>query len=146
GIFQGVFVLLTILLYAPFASHIPLASMAPILMRVAFNMSEHKSFAHMIKLKSSDSLVLAVTFLLTVFINLTVAVQIGLLLAMVSFVKRMSEVLEIEKVIPTQVKNRETNEAKGLDSSCPQIAFFTVDGPLFFGAADRFESMITRSI
>lgn len=142
GVFQGVFVLGTILVFAPFASHTPLASMAPILMRVAWNMSEYKSFTHMIKLKSSDSLVLAVTFLLTVFINLTVAVQIGLLLAMFSFIKRMSEVIDVEKVIPTRLKEN----GKGMDSTCPKIAFYTVEGPLFFGAADRFESMITRSL
>lgn len=146
GIFQGLFVLITILLFAPFAAHIPLASMAPILMRVAFNMSEYKSFAHIIKLKSSDSLVLAVTFLLTVFVNLTIAVQIGLLLAMVSFVKRMSEVLGVEKVIPDQIKEEELEKVKDIEAKCPQLAFFTIEGPLFFGAADRFESMITRSI
>lgn len=146
GIFQGLFVLITILLFAPYAAHIPLASMAPILMRVAFNMSEYKSFAHIIKLKSGDSLVLAVTFLLTVFVNLTIAVQIGLLLAMVSFVKRMSEVLGVEKVIPDQIKEDELEKGKDLEARCPQLAFFTIEGPLFFGAADRFESMITRSI
>ncbi|OZU87655.1 sodium-independent anion transporter [Virgibacillus indicus] len=147
GIFQGFFVLLTLLLFAPYASHIPLASMAPILMIVAFNMSEYKSFLHMLKLKSSDSLVLMTTFLLTVFVNLTVAVQIGLLLAMVSFIKRMSEVLEVEKVIPAMSKEKsELSESEDFGVKCPQLAFFTVEGPLFFGAADKFESMITRSI
>src|SRR5699024_8752447 len=87
GIAQSVFVLVTLLLFAPYASDIPLAAMAPILMVVAYNMSEHKSFIHILKLRSSDSLVLAATFLLTVLVNLTVAVQIGLLLAFVSFVK-----------------------------------------------------------
>ncbi|GEN89197.1 SulP family inorganic anion transporter [Oceanobacillus sojae] len=145
GIFQGVFVLITILLLAPFASHIPLASMAPILIRVALNMSEYKSFTHIIKLKSSDSLVLVVTFLLTVFVNLAIAVQIGLLLAMFSFVKQMSEVLGIEKVVPDQLKE-EINGGKSLETKCPQIVFFTIDGALFFGAADRFQSMITYSI
>ncbi|MBM7600391.1 SulP family sulfate permease [Virgibacillus halotolerans] len=145
GIFQGIFVLVTLLLFAPYASNIPLASMAPILMIVAFNMSEYKSFWHILRFKSSDSLVLAATFLLTVFVNLTVAVQIGLLLAMVSFIKRMSEVFEIEKVIPALAKdeNRETSE---IESKCPQLAFYTVTGALFFGAADKFETIITRSI
>ena len=108
-------------------------------------MSEYKSFTHMLKLKSSDSLVLTVTFLLTVFINLTVAVQIGLLLAMFSFVKRMSEVIDVEKVIPTRLKENGV-DSQGMESMCPKIAFYTVEGPLFFGAADRFESMITRSL
>ncbi|MHA6251560.1 SulP family inorganic anion transporter [Oceanobacillus sp. CAU 1775] len=146
GIFQGLFVLVTILLFAPMASHIPLASMAPILMRVAFNMSEYKSFTHIIKLRTSDSLVLTATFLLTVFVNLTVAVQIGLLLAMVSFVKRMSEVLEVEKVIPSHIKEETRDHKNELATKCPQLAFFTIDGPLFFGAADKFQSIISGTI
>ncbi|MUV38878.1 Sulfate transporter 3.2 [Lentibacillus sp. JNUCC-1] len=146
GVFQGVFVLATLLILAPYASNIPLASMAPILMVVAYNMSEHRSFAHILKLKTSDSIVLAATFLLTVFVNLTVAVQIGLLLAAVSFIKRMSEVFEVETVMPSLLKQQAANGAEEHGASCPEIAFYTIDGPLFFGAADKFESMITRSI
>lgn len=142
GMFQSLFVLLTLLLFAPFASYVPLASMAPILMVVAFNMSEHKSFLHILKMKSGDSLVLVTTFLLTVFVNLTIAVPIGLGLAMLSFIKRMSEVMEVEKIIPN---SQQTNGAEP-SSRCPQIASFTIHGPLFFGAADRFEQIITRSI
>lgn len=146
AIFQGLFVLITLLLFAPFAADIPLASMAPILMIVAFNMSEHKSFIHILKLKSSDSLVLMATFLLTVFVNLTIAVQIGLLLACISFIKRMSEVFEVEKVIPAVAKNKADINGQLFHPTCPQLAFYTIAGPLFFGAADRFESIITRSI
>src|SRR5699024_11873860 len=100
GIFQRAFVLLTLVLFAPYASHIPLASMAPILMVVAFNMSEYKSFSMMLKMRTSDSLVLVTTFLLTVFVNLTVAVPIGLLLAMVSFVCRLSYVCAAGRIKP----------------------------------------------
>ena len=83
GIIHGVIVLLVLVLFAPLASNIPLASLAPILMVVAWNMSATKVFLHVLKTKTGDSLVLLVTFLLTVFINLTVAVQFGLLLAFV---------------------------------------------------------------
>ncbi|GAA3334001.1 hypothetical protein GCM10020331_100260 [Ectobacillus funiculus] len=68
GIIHGLVVLLVLLLLAPYASHIPLASMAPILMFVAWNMSERKEFAHVLKTKTADSAVLLVTFLLTVFL------------------------------------------------------------------------------
>ncbi|WP_217589505.1 SulP family inorganic anion transporter [Lentibacillus saliphilus] len=147
GMVQGAFVLSTLLLLAPYASSIPLASMAPILMVVAYNMSEYRSFIHIVKLKSSDSIVLTVTFLLTVFVNLTVAVQVGLLLAAVSFIKRMSEVFEVEKVMPSLVKRKQNaNESEEYGANCPKLAFYTIAGPLFFGAADKFESMITRSI
>lgn len=146
GIFQSIFVLATLLLFAPYASNIPLAAMAPILMIVAYNMSEYKSFTHILKLKSGDSLVLATTFLLTVFVNLTTAVQIGLLLAGISFIKRMSEALGVEEVIPVMAKRNGETRSEEYDSTCPQLSFYTIDGPLFFGAADRFESIITRSI
>ncbi len=145
GIFQSAFVLLTLLLFAPYASYVPLASMAPILMVVAYNMSEMKSFAHIVKLRTGDSLVLVTTFLLTVFVNLTVAVPVGLLLAMVSFVKRISSVLEVENIEPDQ-KSPSQVELNEKIKRCPQISSFTIRGPLFFGAADRFETTLTRSI
>ena len=77
GVVHGVVVLGTLLLFAPYASHIALASMAPILMLVAWNMSERKEFAHVAKTKTSDSFVLLITFLLTVFTNLTTAVELA---------------------------------------------------------------------
>lgn len=140
---QSVFVLLVLLIFAPFAQHIPLASMAPILMIVAINMSEFKSFTHILTLKSSDSLVLLTTFLLTVFVNLTIAVPVGLLLAMITFIKRMSSVLEVNDILPVRQENGEITAQM---NRCPMIASYTVHGPLFFGAADRFESIITQSI
>lgn len=147
GVFQSIFVLLTLLLFAPFAYHIPLASMAPILMVVAFNMSEYKTFGSILKLRTSDSLVLVTTFLLTVFVNLTVAVPIGLLLAMVSFVRRISGLLEIQDIMPEKFANgRNRMQRDKAEYTCPQIASFTVRGPLFFGAADRFESTLSRAI
>lgn len=146
SIFHSLFVLVTLLLFAPYASHIPLASMAPILMYVAWNMSQHGAFVHILKLKTADSLVLVVTFLLTVFVNLTVAVEVGLLLAMVSFIRRMSGMLEVDKVLPEshgkQVSTNRINE--GLN--CPQLSIYTIEGPLFFGAADTFERVLTRSV
>src|SRR5690625_1125091 len=145
GVFQSAFVLLTLLLFAPYASYIPLASMAPILMVVAFNMSEYKSFASILKFRTGDSLVLVTTFLLTVFVNLTIAVPIGLLLAMVSFVKRISEVLNVKSIVPDKFNDEEYVRNKQ-DNYCPKIASFTIHGQLFFGAADRFGSTLTRSI
>ena len=145
GVFQSVFVLLTLLLFAPYASHIPLASMAPILMVVAYNMSEIKSFAHIVKLRSGDSLVLITTFLLTVFVNLTVAVPVGLLLAIISFVKRASMALEVNNYTMNKLEANPT-ESELKANECPEIASFTIQGPLFFGAADRFESALIHSI
>jgi sulfate permease, SulP family len=148
GIFHGLTVLIVLLLFAPFASLIPLASMAPVLMLVAWNMSERKEFMHVLKTKTSDSLVLGVTFLLTVFFNLTIAVEIGLVLAVVLFVKRMSELLHVSKVLPDHSDKRVKLSPDAVHGAhdCPQISIFTVEGPLFFGAADHFEKSIMKTI
>lgn len=146
GVIHGVFVLITLLLLAPFASHIPLASMAPILMVVAWNMSEQKHFAHILKMKSGDSLVLLVTFLLTVFTSLTTAVAIGLILALILFTKRMSNMLVISKVLPDHPNEKVTPYAVNKTHDCPQISIYTIEGPLFFGAAQTFEQNILSSI
>jgi sulfate permease, SulP family len=142
GVIHGVVVLLVLVILAPYASAIPLASMAPILMFVAWNMSERKEFAHIFKTKTMDSLVLIVTFLLTVFIDLTTGVGIGLLLALVAFVRLMSGTLKVSKVLPDPVDKQVKPEMVYQDSNCPQINIYTLEGPLFFGSTERFEEEI----
>lgn len=148
GVVHGVFVFITLLLLAPYASMIPLSSMAPILMVVAWNMSEQRHFVHVLKMKTGDSLVLVVTFFFTVFTSLTTAVAIGLILAVILFAKRMSNMLVIAKVLPDHSQKHEkvfphvVNEAH----DCPQISMFTIEGPLFFGAAQTFEQNIMQTI
>lgn len=144
GIFQSVFVLLCILLFAPYASYIPLAAMAPILMIVAWNMSEYRSFSQIIRFRTGDSLVLMVTFLLTIFVNLTIAVPIGLLLAMLSFIKRMTETLRIDEVKPEVFGAYDVDDLHAY--RCPQVASYTIHGPLFFGAADRFSNVLAKTV
>ncbi|WP_284037669.1 sulfate permease [Neobacillus sp. 114] len=148
GIFHGIVVLLVLIFFAPYASFIPLASMAPILMVVAWNMSERKVFAHIFKTKSTDSLVLVVTFLLTVFVNLTVAVEVGLVMSAILFVKRMSDVMITAKALPNPQTNRAKVETGMVTDThdCPQISIFNIEGPLFFGAALTFEETIMNTI
>lgn len=142
GIIHGMVVLLVLLLLAPYASHIPLASMAPILMFVAWNMSERKEFAHVLKTKTADSAVLIVTFLLTVFTDLTTAVGIGLLLAVIVFVKKMGGALIISKVLPDPADKLVKSEIVEKGSNCPQISIYTIEGSLFFGSTELFEKSI----
>lgn len=148
GIIHGLVVLLILVLFAPYASHIPLASMAPILMLVAWNMSERKEFAHMLKAKTSDSLVLVLTFLLTVFTNLTVAIEVGLVLSILLFVKRTRDSLRVAQVLPDPSSKHDKvmphMVTEGHD--CPQISIYTIEGPLFFGDADLFESSLTQTL
>ncbi|MDT8018971.1 MULTISPECIES: SulP family inorganic anion transporter [Bacillota] len=148
GIVHGIVVLLILVLLAPYASHIPLASMAPILMLVAWNMSERKEFAHILKARTSDSLVLLITFLLTVFTNLTTAVEVGLVLAVLLFIKRTRESLRVAKVLPDPSLKHEkvTPHMVTSQHDCPQISIYTIEGPLFFGDADLFESSLANTL
>ncbi|MFD0713317.1 SulP family inorganic anion transporter [Paenibacillus sp. GCM10027626] len=141
GMIHAGVVLLVLLLLAPLASSIPLASMAPILMIVAWNMSERKQFVHILKAKTSDSLVLLTTFLLTVFTNLTIAVEAGLILAGIVFVKQMRDTLVVSKVLPDPATKNEKVKAYMVKENhdCPQVSIYTIEGALFFGAANRFE-------
>lgn len=148
GVIHGVFVLFTLLVFAPYASHIPLASMAPVLMIVAWNMSERKQFSHVLKMKTGDSLILLVTFLVTVFANITTAVEVGLILAVILFVKRMSEMPVVSKVLPDHTQKNQTVQPHVVSDThdCPQVSIYTIEGPLFFGVAQLFEQRITETI
>jgi len=148
GVIHGVFVLLTLLLLAPLASKIPLASMAPILMIVAWNMSERAHFKHILKMKSGDSLILVITFLLTVFTSLTIAVEVGLGLALVLFTKKMSESVTVKKSLPNQLreKREKLTQLWNESSNSSAISIYTVEGPLFFGAAQDFHEAVASYI
>ena len=147
-VISAIFVLVTMLVLAPYAGLIPLASMAPVLMIVAYNMSEHHTFIGILKVRSFSAGVLLITFFLTVLANLTVAVEVGLLLAMVLFVKRMSDIMAVNQV----ALDKENNIIKIADEelfnkhNCPQIIIFSIDGPLFFGAAQMFSQSIINTI
>jgi SulP family sulfate permease len=147
GVIHGIIVLLILIFFASYASYIPLASMAPILMVVAWNMSERKVFSHILKTKTSDSLVLLVTFFLTVFVTLTVAVEVGLIMSVIIFAKRMSDVMTAQKALPN-LDNKQKMETQMVTDThdCPQISIFNVEGPLFFGAAQMFEKTIMTTI
>ncbi|MCC5468349.1 SulP family inorganic anion transporter [Pelosinus baikalensis] len=147
-VISAVFVLLTMLALAPYAGLIPLASMAPVLMVVSYNMSQHQAFIGIAKVKSLSTGVLLITFFLTVFANLTVAVEIGLLLTMMLFVKRMSEIMVVTQVVPDHENHlidiADQNALHTYD--CSQISIFSIEGPLFFGAAQMFSESIMSTI
>ncbi len=139
GVIHGIVVLMVLLVLAPFAEHIPLASMAPILMFVAWNMSERKEFAHVLKTKTTDSAVLLVTFLVTVFTDLIMGVGIGLLIAFVTFIKKMSHTLEVRE-------RNDITEIIPTDDSDSKINVYNLEGPLFFGSIDVLESSILENL
>ena len=141
GIIHGIVVLMVLLVLSPYATHIPLASMAPILMFVAWNMSERKEFAHVLKTKSADSVVLLVTFLVTVLTDLIMGVGIGLVIAFVTFIIKMSHSLKIRE------RSHEVNpEIIPSASSNSRIDVYNLEGPLFFGSIDVLESNILENL
>ncbi|MCY8214415.1 SulP family inorganic anion transporter [Bacillus haynesii] len=140
GIVHGVFVLLVLLLFAPYASLIPLASMSPILMVVAWNMSERKEFKNILKIRNSDSAVLVVTFLLTVWQDLVFGVAAGILLAIITFIAKMSKSFRIKKdVSESIVQSAAAEEEKKFHRS---VSIYSVEGPLFFGSSNSLEDSI----
>ena len=147
GVVHAMTVLTVLLLFAPMASRVPLACLAPVLMVVAYNMSEVHQVRHIIKGTRSDIIVLAITFFLTVFADLTVAVEFGLLMAAALFIKRMSDVHRIDKVLPDASDPRNRVRAVHDDQNhCPQVTILNVEGALFFGAATKFERDVLEHI
>ena len=134
SIVHALTLLAVIVALAPLAAHIPLAALAAILFVVAWNMSEARHFIDLLKgAPGSDKSLLLITFLLTVFADLVIAVNVGVLLAALLFMKRMSETVKIEG-----------ESAETLASVCPVgvppgVQIYSIDGPLFFGAAATFE-------
>jgi SulP family sulfate permease len=134
SIVHALTLLAVIVALAPLAAHIPLSALAAILFVVAWNMSEARHFIDLLRhAPINDKVLLLITFLLTVFADLVIAVNVGVLLAALLFMKRMSETVSIEG----------ESEAS-LATLCPVgvppgVQIYTIDGPLFFGAAATFE-------
>ena len=137
GIFHVITLLIIVLALAPLASHIPLCALSAILFVVAYNMSELHRFSHMVRTATkSDVSVLLITFLLTVFGDLVIAVNIGVLLACLLFMKRMSEAIVIEQHTHEKLRLETDNKDFKLP---PKTVVFAIEGPFFFGAAQHLD-------
>ncbi len=147
GIIHAVTLLVILMAAGRWAALIPMPVLAGILVVVAYHMSEWRGFRNELKGPRSDVLVLLTTFLLTVLADLTVAVQVGMVLAAFLFMRRMAEVTDIRAV-------REGMGDEGGDSLLFQqreggipkdVQIYAVDGPFFFGAADRFREALEQT-
>lgn len=138
GIVHALTLVLIILLLAPLAENVPLASLAAILFVVAYNMSDVRHFARMLtRAPRPDVVILLVTFLLTVFADLVIAVNVGVILATLHFMRRMAQAVQIEQQGPEKLGGELT------DGALPAgVAVYSVDGPFFFGAAETFENTL----
>jgi SulP family sulfate permease len=137
GVVHALTLLLIVLLLAPLAAYIPLCALSAILFVVAWNMSEIHRFIHMVKTAPKpDVTVLLITFLLTVFSDLVIAVNIGVLLAALMFMKRMAEAVVIEQQSHAEIQEK-------IAFTLPRgTVVFAMEGPFFFAAAERLESTL----
>ncbi|MBP1645603.1 MAG: yvdB [Bacteroidetes bacterium] len=142
GIVHAVFLLLIYLFLMPLAAYIPFACLAGILVVVAYNMSEWRNFKALLKNPFTDVIVLLVTFFLTVIFDLTIAIEIGLLIAAISFIKRVMETSQI-KVIETEVARTENPEDSDIEYTKlnKNLEVYEIDGPFFFGIANKFDEI-----
>jgi len=138
GIVHSITLLLLLLILAPLAVHIPLAALAAILFVVAWNMSEAKHFVKMVqRAPRADVVILLITFTLTVFADLVVAVNIGVILATLHFMRRMASSVEVRQATEQELVQEFTHQ--GLTQLPADVLVFAVEGPFFFGAVENFE-------
>ena len=146
GIVHAVVLLLILLLMMPLAKFIPMACLAGVLAVVAYNMSGWRTFKGLLKNPKSDVTVLLITFFLTVLFDLTVAIEVGLVIACVLFMHRVMETTEIS-VIQNEI---DPNKDTGADTHEEHIAIprgvevYEINGPYFFGIATKFEDIMAR--
>jgi len=141
GVVHSLTLVLVIVALAPLAVNVPLAALAAILFVVAWNMSEARHFAHMVRrAPRADVAILLVTFVLTVFVDLVVAVNIGVILATLHFLTRMSSSVEVQAEGALEL--HEELAARGAGPLPPDVLVYKVEGPFFFGAVENFERAI----
>jgi SulP family sulfate permease len=145
GIVHSVFLILVILVLAPLASAIPLCCLSAILFVVAWNMSE---LPHVVRLVRGapkvDAGILLLTFFLTVFVDLVVAVNVGVILAALFFMRRMADSVNVEQQSPWPDPGGAATAAVTAVAANNGVVVFSIDGPIFFGAAEKLERTLAH--
>jgi len=146
GIFHSLTVLLVTLFFGRWASLIPMASLAGILMVVAYHMSEWRVFRMELTSPKSDVAVLLVAFFLTVFVDLTVAIEIGMVVAVFLFMRRMADLTQVAPVTDAEIdrEEAEATEETRLARIPRGVEVFQIEGPIFFGAVETFKDTLAR--
>ncbi|AKA24799.1 inorganic anion transporter, SulP family [Pseudomonas chlororaphis] len=144
GITHALVLVLIILFLAPLAADIPLCALAAILFVVAYNMSELHHFKRMVqRAPRADVAILLCTFALTVFSDLVIAVNIGVILAMLHFLRRMASSVEVQQVVEQDLQHE--LQGNGQRYLPPGVLIYAIEGPLFFGAAETFERALAQT-
>ncbi len=146
GIVHAIVLLLILLFLSPLAQHIPMACLAGVLIVVSYNMSEWRTFRSLLKNSKSDVSVLLVTFGLTVIFDLTIAIVVGLLLAMLLLIKRLTETSHIT-VFTDDVTASVYSESAATDEKLEipaGVEVYEINGPFFFGIANKFDEVVAQ--
>lgn len=146
GIMHALFLLLFVLALSRWIAYVPLPALAGLLVVVAWNMSEHKHFFHTLSAPKGDRLVLLLTFLLTVFVDLTLAIEVGMVVAAFVFMARMAQTVEVSADLSTTVNTDENGDADENQRSQlpPGVEVFQIRGPLFFGAVEQLDNILDQ--
>lgn len=146
GIVHAGVLLLILLFLMPLAQYIPMACLAGVLVIVSYNMSGWRTFLALMKNPKSDVTVLLITFFLTVIFDLTVAIEVGLLIACVLFMKRVMETTEISVIRDEIDPNKESDlEVHEEHLTLPKgVEVYEINGPYFFGIATKFEEIMSQ--
>ncbi|MDM8306987.1 SulP family inorganic anion transporter [Phocaeicola salanitronis] len=146
GIVHAVVLLLILIFLMPLAKFIPMACLAGVLVVVSYNMSGWRVFKGLLKNPKSDVTVLLITFFLTVIFDLTVAIEVGLVIACVSFMKRVMETTQISVITDEIDPNKESDlEVHEEHLVIPEgVEVYEINGPYFFGIATKFEDIMAR--
>jgi len=148
GIVHALVLLLIMLFVGSWAKLIPFSCLAGILVVVAYNMSEWRSFVSILKGDKSDILVVTLTFLLTVLVDLTVAIEVGMVLAAFLFMRRMAKISNVSVITDDLKDAREDGNDPDATERLPVpkgVEVYEVNGPLFFAAAHNFKETLTRT-
>lgn len=145
GMLHAAFLLLFMLLLAPLMRYVPLAGLAAILLVVAWNIGEVEAFRHTLSAPKGDRLVLLLTFFLTVFFDLTLAIEVGVVVAAFVFMFRMAEAVEVQSGVRMIEEDDDSGEDPTQRARLPAgVEAFQISGPLFFGAANRLDDLLDQ--
>jgi SulP family sulfate permease len=145
GMVHAALLLVFMLVLAPWMRYVPLAALAAVLLVVAWNISEVEAFRHTLGAPKGDRLVLLLTFFLTVFFDLTVAIQAGLVTAAFVFMFRMADAFEVTSGVKLVEENGEDAGDLSQRERLPAgVEAFQISGPLFFGAANRLDDLLDQ--
>jgi len=146
GMLHAVFLLLFMLALGPWLKYVPLAALAGVLLIVAWNMAEIESFKHLLQGPMGDRAVLLLTFALTVMFDLTIAIEVGLVLAAFLFMHRMAEVVSLKSDVSLLEEDRPDSPAESNQRAelPPGVEVFQVSGPLFFAVANRLDEVLDQ--